>query len=48
MHTLAHELGKLTVAEQVETEAELVCIRRMGIDFAQGYWLHRPEPLPMD
>lgn len=47
-HTLAHELGKLTVAEQVETAAELDCLKSLGVDFVQGYLLHRPSPLPMD
>ncbi len=47
MHTLAHELGKLTVAEQVETESELACLKAMGVDFVQGYLLDRPSPLPV-
>ncbi len=45
MHTLAHELGKQTVAEQVETEAELACLKALGIDYVQGYLLDRPAPL---
>jgi len=48
MHTLAHELGKLTIAEQVETQAELTCLKQLGVDFVQGYLLHRPELLQMD
>jgi len=48
MHTLGHELGKQTIAEQVETEAELSCLKNMGVDFVQGYLLHRPAPLPVD
>ena len=48
MHTLGHELGKLTIAEQVETEAELKCLKKMGVDFVQGYLLHKPAPLPVD
>jgi len=48
MHTLGHELGKLTIAEQVETEKELACLKSMGVDFVQGYLLHRPAPLPVD
>ncbi|HQT30062.1 MAG TPA: EAL domain-containing protein [Thiobacillus sp.] len=48
MHTLAHELGKQTIAEQVETEAELACLKMLGVDFVQGYLLHRPEPLQLD
>lgn len=47
IHTLGHELGKQTIAEQVETEAELDCLKRMGVDFVQGYLLHRPAPLPV-
>jgi len=48
MHTLGHELGKQTIAEQVETEAELTSLKNMGVDFVQGYLLHRPAPLPVD
>ncbi len=48
MHTLSHELGKQTIAEQVETEEELACLKKMGVDFVQGYLLHKPEPLPVD
>lgn len=47
MHTLGHELGKQTIAEQVETEAELACLKNLGMDFVQGYLLHRPAPLPV-
>ena len=46
MHTLAHELGKQTVAEQVETESELACLKAMGVDFVQGYLFDKPAPLP--
>ena len=48
MHTLGHELGKQTIAEQVETEEELACLKKMGVDFVQGYLLHKPVPLPVD
>lgn len=48
MHTLAHELGKQTVAEQVENAAELACIKAVGVDYAQGYFIHAPEALPLD
>ena len=48
MHTLSHELGKQTIAEQVETEEELACLKKMGVDFVQGYLLHKPAPLLAD
>jgi diguanylate cyclase (GGDEF)-like protein/PAS domain S-box-containing protein len=34
-----------TVAECVESQDVLAELGRIGIDFAQGYLLHRPEPL---
>lgn len=44
-----NEIGQLmnliTVAECVETpEARAIC-QELGVDYAQGYHLHRPEPL---
>ena len=38
-------LDKKTIAEQVENEAVLQTLRTLGIDYAQGYLLHRPQPL---
>jgi len=37
--------GLKTIAEWVETEAVRDELRRIGIDYAQGYLIHRPEPL---
>jgi len=34
------------VAEQVEDPADLELLRELGIDYAQGFCLHRPEPWP--
>jgi diguanylate cyclase (GGDEF)-like protein len=42
---IARVLDKKTIAEQVETDAVLQTLRTLGIDYAQGYFLHRPEPL---
>lgn len=38
-------MGKRTIAEHVETEAVLEAVIEIGIDFAQGYRVGRPEPL---
>ena len=38
-------LGLKTIAEFVETEATLQRLRDIGVDYAQGYAIHRPEPL---
>lgn len=41
---LAELRGLSTVAECVEDEATLECLRGLGINYAQGFHLHRPEP----
>ena len=42
---VAKVLGVQTVAEFVDKPAVLERLRGMGIDFAQGYLLHRPAPI---
>jgi diguanylate cyclase (GGDEF)-like protein len=42
---IAHVLHKKTIAEQVENEQVIALLRALGVDMAQGYGLHRPEPL---
>ena len=37
-------IGLTTVAEFVESAAVLEQLREIGLDYAQGYFLHRPEP----
>jgi len=41
---VAHAAGIVCVAEQVETGQDLEILRELGVDFAQGFLLHRPEP----
>ena len=42
---VAKVIGVKTVAEYVETQPVLDRLREIGVDYAQGYLLHRPEPL---
>lgn len=41
---MAHSLGMLTVAEGIETPAELKVLRASGVDMGQGYLFARPQP----
>jgi len=45
MIKLARTLNFKVVAEQVEDEAALETVRKMGIDFVQGFVIGRPQPL---
>ena len=42
---LAKALSLDTVAEYVETEEIARAVRKLGVDYAQGYAYGRPEPL---
>ena len=42
--SLAHALGLQTVAEGVESEAQLTFLRGKGCDEAQGYLFSKPLP----
>ena len=45
INEIARVMGKKTIAEFVENEAILERLRDLGVDYAQGYVLGRPEPL---
>lgn len=49
---IGRDMGLKTVAECVETANILDKLREIGVDYAQGYHIHRPEPYvvlrPMD
>ena len=45
IHRVGSVLGLKTVAEFVENDAILQRLREIGVDYAQGYAIHRPEPL---
>jgi EAL domain-containing protein (putative c-di-GMP-specific phosphodiesterase class I) len=42
---MAEPLGLETVAEGVEDQATLELLREIGVDFVQGFGIHRPAPL---
>lgn len=44
IHRLGKMLGKRTIAEFVESEDILARLREIGIDYAQGYVVGKPQP----
>ena len=44
INTVAQTLSKKTVAEFVENEEDLKKLQELKVDYAQGYYLGRPEP----
>ena len=42
--SLAHSLGLTAVAEGIETEDQLKCLRRLGCGVGQGFYFARPQP----
>jgi diguanylate cyclase (GGDEF)-like protein len=45
INRIGHAVGLKTVAEFVEDDATRQALLAMGVDYAQGYALHRPEPM---
>jgi len=45
INTIGKKLGKRTVAEFVENDRIKKILQEIDVDFAQGFGLHRPEPL---
>ena len=42
---IAHVLNKQTIAEHTENDAIFASLRELGVDFAQGFGIHKPEPI---
>lgn len=42
---IAHVLRKQTIAEHTEDRETCDALREWGVDYAQGYAIHRPEPV---
>jgi diguanylate cyclase (GGDEF)-like protein/PAS domain S-box-containing protein len=45
INQIGHVAGMQTIAEYVENAAIRETLRRLGVDYAQGYGIARPEPL---
>lgn len=45
IHHIGHIMGLKTIAEWVESEAILLKLRHIGVDYGQGYALGHPRPL---
>jgi EAL domain-containing protein (putative c-di-GMP-specific phosphodiesterase class I) len=43
---IAHLLRKQTIAEHTESEQVRAALAELGVDYAQGYAIDHPQPLP--
>lgn len=46
IHEIGEVMGKKTIAEYVENMATVALLNDIGVDYAQGYYFSKPEPLP--
>ena len=47
IHRIGHVMGIKTIAESVESASILAQVRSIGVDYAQGYEIGKPRPLPV-
>ncbi|MCH8504998.1 MAG: EAL domain-containing protein, partial [Ectothiorhodospiraceae bacterium] len=45
INDIGHVMGKRTIAEFVESDAVVEKLRTIGVDFVQGYWIGKPQPI---
>ena len=45
INQIGHVMGISTIAEFVESEAIAAELKQLGIDYVQGFGIHKPEPL---
>ena len=45
INQVGHVMGIKTVAEFVEDEATLLHLQKIGVDYAQGYYIEKPSKL---
>jgi diguanylate cyclase (GGDEF)-like protein len=48
INEVGHVMGMQTIAEFVEDESTREALKALGVDFAQGYAVHKPEPLGLE
>ncbi|HET7177159.1 MAG TPA: EAL domain-containing protein [Solirubrobacterales bacterium] len=48
IHQIGNVMGIQTIAECVENRETLEALQRIGVDYAQGFFLARPQPLVHD
>jgi len=48
IHQIGNVMGIQTIAECVESRETLEALQRIGVDYAQGFFLARPQPLIHD
>jgi EAL domain-containing protein (putative c-di-GMP-specific phosphodiesterase class I) len=48
INRIGHVMGKQTIAEFVENDQILASLRAIGVDYAQGFGIARPEPFLVD
>ncbi len=46
INEVGHAMGLKTIAEFVENRDILETLKEIGVDYAQGYFIHKPEKLP--
>ena len=46
LNKIGQVMGKKTIAEAVESASVLELLRKIGVDYAQGYELGMPQPIP--
>ena len=45
MVEMSHKLGKRVIVEGLETVEALAIIKTLGVEYVQGYYLAKPQPL---
>ena len=44
---IGHILGKQTIADCVGDDATIALLKKIGVDYAQGYGVGKPERMPV-